>query len=869
MPACHQCNQDIGAHSRTGDCSICFASDVTFCATCAMWELGPQATDDDIFDDLRTAPVSVEIDVQRQHSEESDDSTSTVAELPLDCKAFLATLAEVCPYIKGQLRNHDAKLYGKRFKTYACEVLDKFRALYPTCKYDRLALQVLLIMHLSSQERVQCRDSADKKAESSHADVKYLKRWQTRTIAATHLAQHLDAIEDEFGSDIKDLVGNKTWRDALALDDFELFMKGFKSPTLMAIDLLALAGGADAARETLEIAIIVYHALTATRRKSKLAEHWSQKATNFLPGEALGFLSTRHYEALYGDGDGSEFCDEAKAKLNALWKVLGDGSPANQLPAHPRFADTKVANIGGLTAVEKNYLQYLPVFDHRAARAHRRSECERVVRARVVASVGDYRRQYCTDVHLRRVTVRLLETTIGGKLGSPKYIRVSVPEHDEIALKFDKLPNQPHVRTDLAPGEQDKLDDLLGAIRDPAYLAARGNSFDLEVTYEIGNTRRTTRRDAVLGIIRAALETDGVSTWLQYSSDPDNLGHDGVVVGDDEAYTDRLIKYMRRHFHVDQCFDDDLARLLMTRNDVLPKAWFPLKLRAKPYADIFPACGFAVHGPELDVIDEHYAEFGGTSPRPAHYVDWRNHKDLWLYDCFAILPRRRPLFCSLSLQPIVPEPNPNYGSHTLLFSRSRTENRSVHTFGDKQQPRRSMLLLLDDILYERAKKDGQPGQSADNRAKVADDLLRRFERVKATRNLSLELQWAVTLAEPAVPYPGPDLLLECQIFGPINPTHDLRGLVTWVESGVWMGDYVPAGNKYFVDSDVAQNVTDAQNHVNTTYAATLLGYAPSQHHTGYAPMTRRNIAEVPNRPARAAILDKQASDHADAPGMDD
>src|SRR5690554_4965184 len=180
MANCHQCNQRLVANTRTGDCSICFGAGVTFCATCAMWELGPRPPTTNLFVALATNPAPLHVSVQRQLSESSDDSVASVAQLPLDCDAFFPTISDACPYIKAQLDElvadpgptavdgtpRPATLYGQSFKSYACEVLDKFRALYPACKYDRVALQVLLIMHLSSQERVQCRRAADGKSES-------------------------------------------------------------------------------------------------------------------------------------------------------------------------------------------------------------------------------------------------------------------------------------------------------------------------------------------------------------------------------------------------------------------------------------------------------------------------------------------------------------------------------------------------------------------------------------------------------------------------------------------------------------------------------------------------------------------------------
>jgi hypothetical protein len=898
MPNCHQCNQVASVNTRDGNCSICFAQGVTYCASCAMWELGPNTTTANIFADLTTSPVPRSISVPRQQSGGSDQLVASVAELPLECPAFFAALSDACDYVRDQLddtvvgpgpfnevepnktqdeddwkawfgrcvshanRAHPAKLYGKSFKAYACSVLDKFRELYPTCKYDRVALQVLLMMHLGAQERIQCRFAADSKPDSYRDDVKYLKRWQIRTVAVAHLRAHLGDVGDQFGTDVQNLVTKKTWRDALGLDDFELFIKGRKPPTLFAIDLLALAGSADAARETLEIAIILYHALTATRPKDELENHWSQKTQSFVVHDCLGLLAVAHYEELYGDGgDGTSFCDATKTRLNQVWQVLGDTAATNSLPTHPRFPDVNVPTT--LQAVEQNYLQYLPTFDHLQANADQRSECERVVRARVVPAFKAYYDAYLKGENMIQVEVMLTQVDVAGASSTTsRSIKIEAPNQPKVEIQFKKLHGESHISVVISAAQQLKLDTLITNISTHTYLQANGPTLVIKVTYDRGNDRRRTRRDAVVNAIQAGLESGNGKYWLEYSRDTNVVGHDGTVVDsgtDVEDATDALIEVMQKDLYVDQCFDDSLARLLITRNDVVPKAWFPLKLQAKRWSEIFPDCGFDTS--TVHCLDEHYAVLTGSSPRGSHYVDWRNHKDLWLYDGFQIDARRRPLFCALSVQPIVPEPNPNYGSHTLLFKRSTTRHRSIHTFGDKQQPRRSMLLLLDDILYEHQKKDGSDGQSAKNRTKPADDLFRRFGNIATQRTKTLAQQWTATVAGPPISYPDGDLLIECQILGPIVPLTDLHGVVMRVESRVWMTDMKLQDKWFFIDE------TDAaakQLHLTTHYGSELLAYKPSRHHAKYAPGVRPEPTKI--RPEdREGLLDKKAQDNADVP----
>jgi hypothetical protein len=902
MAICHQCKAVVSEHTRDGACSICFKTDATFCATCAMWELGPNETDEDLFPGLLVDPRRRSLSVQRQHSESSQDDNSSSAEVELDCDVFLAAMADVCPYIKTQLdesiagpqpftedkptkgqtesetdyknrvdqweqRRSDvvdddikAQLYAKTFKTYVCSVLDKFRELYATCKYDRLAIQVLLTMHLSSQERVQCRWYADKQGDSVRKDVKFLKRWQARAIAVVHTRQHLDAIGEQFGDTVKDAVGKDTYLKALGFDHFELFMKGLKSPTLMAIDLLALAGGdADKAREILEISIILYHALTATRPKGELDNHWSQRVllADFAPWSAMGFLRKAHFEEIYGaTGDGKSFDAAVKDKLNQLHAVLDDDAPENTLPSHPRFRDDAVLGNGKLRDVEKHYLCYLPTFDTPDDHADQRSECEKVVRRRVVDATKLFRDEFLKATKLQRIIVSLNKTSVDGKSGGTKYIRLDCPGRTRVSLTFTKDPHASDVRDYLDATAQQGVRTFVNSLRDPTWLSTQVFAIVVTMTHERGNTRRDTRRDNVEAAIWNEIPDldESGNRYLQYSRDPTVVADDGTVQDwDTEEYVDKMLVWMRDHFYVDQAFGEYPAKKLLTETDFAPKAWMPLKLVAKRYATIFPDCQFDDQtGPELDVLDEHYEPWTGDSPRPSHYVDWRNHKDVWLYDCFGVEPRRRPLFCSLSGQPVVPEPNTNYGNHTLLLSRAKTRIRSIHTYGDKHQPRRSMLLLLDDMLYKKPKKD-KSGVTADStRHKSLDDMFKRFDVLDAYNNNppALADQWIATLAVKKTTYSVGDGLIECQIFGGVDMTDEMLGLITLKAELTWA-----------TDNPKKTCVTDetvAQQHLNTNYGGgKLLTYGFARTISANAPPTNTKITAI------QTILNKQASDHTD------
>jgi hypothetical protein len=777
VPDCHQCKIDVGGSGRSGDCKVCYSKGVDFCQRCAMWELGPLPADVDLAAAIRKADDEAE--VEREDRDQPEDALNKIGDEPLACDVFLPTMGEVCPFFKDQLTNVKATLYGEQFKVYVCKVLDKFQDLYKTCKYDRLAIQVLIASHLSAQERVQCRDKKDASGESTSAAARPLKRWQTRSVARAHLTAHLDEVQTKFGKPIRDAVARPAWLLALGCDDLELFFKGFKHPTLAAIDLLAAAGGAPEAQEALEIFTIVHHALTATRARAVVKEHWSAKNVNFTAKEALGFLSEEYFVHLYGDvAVGKAFSDAAEAQLECLWNVLGDDDPKNALPAHPRYADIAVSGNGLLDGTEKAYLQYLPTFDHPEAQAGARTACETAVRTRVLATLKAYLADYAPVEWYKPPTLVLSWTDTPAIKGRTKTLTIKEPRRLAIpAVDLVFGPDGTHASVALAALQKNKIAPFIRSLLTPSDLRANGYRVEIEITGESGNTRRGTRRTVVEAAVREAFDAEKQAfSWQPAFVDAHGAFDPGAPM---PAFLDGLCARLAADFCVDQAFDAGVSKMIINNalaNGIFtPKAWFPLKTKDVDYAVLFPDCPFDAE--TIDTIDEHYEDIQGSSPRPAHYMDWRNHKDIWLYDCFAIEHRRRPIFGSLSMQPYLPAPNSNYGGHILFYKRAPIAGRAVYTFGDKQQPRRSMLLVLDTILHGRTKKDGATSQKPDARQKVLFQLLRRNDTIVHHADWDNARLWAKTFDGKKVPYPDGDSLIECQVFGGIVLTTDAWGFV--------------------------------------------------------------------------------------------
>ena len=858
MPNCHQCRAVLDGHARDGDCKVCHAVAKSFCKTCAMWELGPRPYRDL---DMQTALKmgNGQHRVMRRIAR-IPNGYATLSDISLAGDTFLALMGRVCPYVHDQVAN--GRLFGGTFKAHAKKVLKAFQDLYPRCKYDRAAIQVLLVMHLSAFERVRCRTTDDGNGGSTDDAVKFVKRWQVRELARAHLVKHLDAIEATLNKFVRDQVELPAMLDALGWDDFEFFLKGFKHPTLTAIDLKAASG--DQSARVIEIATILYHSLTAARSKAEWTGHWSHRTPDFKPGESLGNVSERHFETLYGASEEATplFHQHARDEINRLWRVVDDVADDNKLPAHPRYADGAAAGDARLTAGEKSYLQYLPRFDTPEARRDTRSECEQIVRGRVVTKLKAYRDNWLLT-YFRYPTVKVKEVDLPASTGKLKTIVLRQTAADgtfdpltmaEASIDF-RAGNVGNVQTDVAATETGKLDTFVTALlADRTALFRQEGVIYVEMQRETGNTRRTTRATSCKDALTTRL-AKSVSTHPQ-------VEHDGTVSAwGPRAFTDDLIAKMWSDFVVDQAFDVGVARSVIDKatagQKFEPMAWFRWKTVDVALSRVFPACGFGV-GDTFRSVTDHYVATVGSSPRGAHYMDWRNHKDHWLYDGFDIPPARRPVFASLSMQPSFPEPNIIYGGHALFYKRTAINSRCIFNFGDKQQPRRSMLLLLDDLLFERKKKDSDAGQPATGRNKVVEDLLRRHDRLTLDDPLATVAQrWERAVTGTTVPYHpfGGDFLIECQIFGPIDLDTDAWGFVTQFELAASPA-YDPTLHKLTTDEPT---VLAALHNVYPQIE--LLPYRPTKSNPKVG--AQRQVVNMTVDPTRSALLDVKAKDFVD------
>jgi hypothetical protein len=173
-------------------------------------------------------------------------------------------------------------------------------------------------------------------------------------------------------------------------------------------------------------------------------------------------------------------------------------------------------------------------------------------------------------------------------------------------------------------------------------------------------------------------------------------------------------------------------------------------------------------GMDLDIADHR----GRTDGRQNawHYLDWRNDKDRYMYDYYEMPIADRPVFVSLSMTVDLPEVNTRYGSHMIVWDRASVIPRSVFTLGDKGIARRSMLLLLRDLLYPIPQKDGSPAIGAKDRLLTFLNITERYTQRGARRALTqTNYTTLLTEAKTLMSIAGN---VECHVFGPLRPgTH--------------------------------------------------------------------------------------------------
>ena len=156
-----------------------------------------------------------------------------------------------------------------------------------------------------------------------------------------------------------------------------------------------------------------------------------------------------------------------------------------------------------------------------------------------------------------------------------------------------------------------------------------------------------------------------------------------------------------------------------------------------------------------------------------HYLEWRKQKEGFMYDYYMRSTDDSPVFTSLSQDVNLPLPNKTYGHHLIVWKQD-VLRRAIFTLGDYGRPRRSVLLLLRDLLYPIGRKDGQQIESAKRVYTVANIFYRHVR--SRHRRIFTNDHYQTTLGEDAVRKDN-EANIECHVFGSLNINQNAKVIV--------------------------------------------------------------------------------------------
>ena len=686
MTPCHQCGTPTDA-PRNGPCTICKLDAQGFCATCALWELGPLpapaglpstfrvhdaplvpvkacplqrgrrnlsvdrlARDCALLTEQRT--TNANLYPGKTFTEALDDALAVYDEVyggsGLDCAMMRAL-------ITAMISAHEVAVRHRRAQDDATEAVElrvapwKSARLRENNKIADLRIELEAALTTADSRRAKERDRAAAKLTAQRCTADFLLCQQN----VARLTQDIDGAENPhvirfvhrhdvprvaakhvdccFGARVpggqKDLV-----RKAVASEVIEMVLRKKMPLGIARMMLRDEGGGAADAKKIFQISLALYHARSAHRPADGAQDG------GFDPRRAPGYMDAAHRTFLFGDAPAPtpDLTVEAKTLLGTLYLSL-DANVANAA----RFPDPDVAgalNDGHITAAQATYLQFLPRMDQTDPGA--RSACETEVRERVL------------DRLVPLLNVSRPDATVW-------------------------------------------LTGVIADLRTNSYFAT--SSFD-------GMVASFAAAPGAAAVESAAVRASGDVRWA------DVLPCDGVV-----------------------------GSFRGTRYDLM---WHRVQ------ADGRQGCW--------------------------HYFDWRNDKDRALYDFFPLTVTERPIFVSLSMAEDLPEVDTRYGHHTVVWN-STLFRRAAFTIGDRGNPRRSMLLLLRDLLYPVAQKDGGAANAPADRALTLGNIHERWVRCAARQPFGQGAFDAMLLGPKT--QMSTNANIEAHVFGPVSIGAHARGLI--------------------------------------------------------------------------------------------
>ncbi|MGH1346641.1 MAG: hypothetical protein ACRBN8_34060 [Nannocystales bacterium] len=393
---CHNCGANTHNNQRRkGPCTICFSKKVSFCQTCAAWELGPPAPS--LQDELRPR-TRKRVGTVIKHC--------PAVAVVRDAAAvnLIADLRGLCLTVDGQWANHgfDADgnnrggAYGRdgaynhggrprennqapgfhcqnsdaadgQFGAVAQSMLDDFDNLYArqeplggggnAAKSEDDLERTMLVALASAHERC------------GYVNDYLIHRWDAPTLAAEHFTACFDAYGAIAGAACRALapvVLRSTILEDLVYGKLSVSYAYWRVRE-------EVAGPADRG-DFVRLAAMLLHLWLKNAPVGPMA------APVFLPVGGRG-LVTPQLRAATLTGNGEAFRAPIEKKIAALYASFG--APAPHLPAvDRRFPDAGIHGDALLNNRQKRFLQSLPPMDH-AHRGVALTPCEGAIRARI------------------------------------------------------------------------------------------------------------------------------------------------------------------------------------------------------------------------------------------------------------------------------------------------------------------------------------------------------------------------------------------------------------------------------------------------------------------------------------------------------
>ncbi|MGL1935399.1 MAG: hypothetical protein OCD01_10275 [Fibrobacterales bacterium] len=489
---------------------------------------------------------------------------------------------------------------------------------------------------------------------------------------------------------------------------------------------------------------------------------------NFKPLGAPGYITADDIKNIV-KVDSKAMSDRALSKISSLLTTLEKINPAN-LPKRPHYVslqaqanDKQALEALDLEDNQVDYFQSLPKMDSIGQDATTLTECERNVRERVsrkmyallsnafslpVFGNQPTNKSVAPNIYAmfhNSINARpgiyysdaTVDTLVGAYLGFPVAI-VPNEEADGLVNAFAsiaaftlhvraralKLINLFHVYND--------IHDSMTAAYDSPIKSAFEESAQLNATLDVC-ARATTTIVSLIEHINGAYTNNGLRRYLV--SQADSIDHLATALNDGPG------KIRARNYFIDLLLCDlngpaswlettfgegtfdffrNAPETFACRNDY----W--IHNSKVSWRKVFRKCsvipksntdGFWTTRMSQKSIEAHEDDRKNSS---GWYWDWRVEKDRAIYsgkvDTVGPLlgyrlnenPRTMsPVLTSLTPYIHCPIPNANYGQNTFVWNNS-IKSRAVYTLNDRMPPRRSLLLLVQDIVFMTKAKMGDP-----------------------------------------------------------------------------------------------------------------------------------------------------------------